>query len=231
MYKRDQVLATLSGSIIVSCQPVVGGPMDNVEIVKSMGLAAEDGHAGGLRIEGVESVRALHNVTDLPIIGIVKRELAESPVIITPWLGDVENLVAAGATIVAYDATQRSRPVPTKDIVQRIRELGAVAMADCARVDDGRQALEEGAHILGTTLSGYAYDTAPGETEPDWQLLQKFSEMGAFVIAEGRIKTPDQAAEAVSHGADAVVVGSAITRVEHITSWFATTILEASNKE
>ena len=40
------------------------------------------------------------------------------------------------------------------------------------------------------------------------------------VIAEGRIRTPDQAAEALRHGAWAVVVGSAITRPEHVTGWF-----------
>ena len=40
------------------------------------------------------------------------------------------------------------------------------------------------------------------------------------VIAEGRIRTPEQAAEALRCGAWAVVVGSAITRPEHVTGWF-----------
>jgi N-acetylmannosamine-6-phosphate 2-epimerase/N-acetylmannosamine kinase len=51
--------------------------------------------------------------------------------------------------------------------------------------------------------------------------------MDAFVIAEGRYHGPDQAAQAIRHGADAVVVGSAITRTEHVTEWFATSIRAA----
>jgi hypothetical protein len=35
------------------------------------------------------------------------------------------------------------------------------------------------------------------------------------------VRTPAQAAQALREGARAVTVGSAITRVEHITSWFA----------
>ncbi|MCX7226331.1 MAG: hypothetical protein NT071_12155, partial [Burkholderiales bacterium] len=38
--------------------------------------------------------------------------------------------------------------------------------------------------------------------------------------AEGRLRTPAHAAQALLEGARAVTVGSAITRVEHITSWF-----------
>ena len=51
--------------------------------------------------------------------------------------------------------------------------------------------------------------------------------MGLPVFAEGRIRTPAQAADAIARGATAVVVGSAITRVEHITNWFAEAIAAA----
>jgi len=40
------------------------------------------------------------------------------------------------------------------------------------------------------------------------------------IIAEGRINTPKLAAEAIRRGAHAVVVGTAINRVEIITNWF-----------
>ena len=40
------------------------------------------------------------------------------------------------------------------------------------------------------------------------------------LMAEGRIRTPQQAATALARGAWAVTVGSAITRVEHVTGWF-----------
>ena len=202
--------------------------MDSTAMVAAMGLAAESGGAAGLRLESIASVSRLREVTRLPIIGIVKRDLSDFPVIITPTLEDIDALAAAGADIIAYDATQRERPVPTAALVARIHELGALAMADCARVEDGKQALAEGADILGTTLSGYAYRNLPESAPPDIGLVQELSVLGSYVIAEGRFRTPDEAAVAVRHGADSVVVGSAITRIENITSWFSDAIADAS---
>ncbi len=203
--------------------------MDSTPIITAMGLAAECGGAAGLRIEGIESVRSVANASSLPIIGIVKRTLTDSPVVITPLIEDVDALADAGASIIAYDATQRDRPVPTAAIVKRIHELGMLAMADCARIEDGRQALAEGAEILGTTLSGYAYTDLPEYSPADLNLVKEFAAMDAFVIAEGRIRSPGEAAAAISHGADSVVVGSAITRVENITTWYSDAIAEAAD--
>lgn len=227
MDDRKNILSSLKGGIVVSCQPVTGGPMDSTAMVVAMGLAAELGGATGLRSESVASVSRLREVTRLPLIGIVKRNLSDFPVIITPFLEDIDALVEAGADIIAYDATQRERPVPTAALAARIRELGALAMADCARVEDGKQAVAEGADILGTTLSGYAYRNLPEGAPPDIGLVQEFAALDSFVIAEGRLRTPDEAAEAIRLGADAVVVGSAITRIEHITSWFREAITDA----
>ena len=221
----------LRNRIIVSCQPIVDGPMDSAVIITAMGLAAERGNAVGLRVEGVESVRSVATASSLPIIGVVKRTLIDSPVVITPLIEDVNGLADAGASIIAYDATQRERPVPTATIVRRIHESGLLAMADCASMEDGRQALVEGAEILGTTMSGYAYTELPEAAPPDLNLVREFAAMDAFVIAEGRIRTPDEAAEAIRIGADAVVVGSAITRVENITTWFSDAIAEAANSK
>jgi putative N-acetylmannosamine-6-phosphate epimerase len=229
--KAEKLLLRLKNRIIVSCQPIVDGPMDSTPIITAMGLAAECGGAAGLRIEGVESVRSVANASSLPIIGIVKRTLTDSPVVISPLIEDVDGLADAGASIIAYDATQRDRPVPTAAIVKRIHELGMLAMADCARIEDGQQALAEGAEILGTTLSGYAYKALPEIAPPDLGLVQEFAALGAYVIAEGRFRTPDEAADAISHGADSVVVGSAVTRVENITTWFSEAIAEAAEKK
>jgi N-acylglucosamine-6-phosphate 2-epimerase len=226
--KQKNLLGELSDRVIVSCQPVVDGPMDSTAIVTAMALAAQSGGAAGLRIESVESVRSVASASALPVIGIVKRVLRYSPVIITPLIEDVERLADAGASIIAYDATQRDRPVPTADIVRRINELGLLAMADCARLDDGRQALDEGAQILGTTLAGYAYDALPEQSPPDLNLIQEFAALDAYVIAEGRFRTPDEAAEAIRCGANSVVVGSAITRIENVTGWFSDAIDDAT---
>ncbi len=48
-----------------------------------------------------------------------------------------------------------------------------------------------------------------------------------YDASTGRIRVPEQAAEAIRLGAGGVVVGSAITRPEHITGWFATAVADA----
>ena len=56
---------------------------------------------------------------------------------------------------------------------------------------------------------------------PDFDLVERLAARGLPIVAEGDIRTPEAAAEARARGALAVTVGSAITRPEIITSWFA----------
>ena len=212
------VLGRLERGLIVSCQPVPGGPMDRAEIVRAIALAALDGGAVGLRIESAAYVTAVRAATAVPIIGLVKRDLQGSPVRITPWLQDVRDLLAAGADIVAFDATLRPRPVPVGELVAAIRAGGGIAMADCASLADAEAALAAGADILGSTLSGYT--GGPEPRTPDLGLVAGMARLDGWVVAEGRIRTPNEAAMALKFGARAVVVGSAITRPEHVTQWF-----------
>jgi N-acylglucosamine-6-phosphate 2-epimerase len=214
-------LQQLQHQLVVSCQPLDDGPMDDPDIVAAMAGAAEAGGAAGLRIQGLGNLAAVRPLTELPIIGIVKHDLADSPVRITPHLQDVKGLARLGADIIAYDATRRPRPFATNEIVACIKSLGKLAMADCATIDDARTALSEGADIIGTTLSGYAYQLAPDGAGPDFEFISALKELGCFVMAEGRFNSPNLAKQAIVAGADCVTVGSAITRIEHITGWFA----------
>jgi len=218
-------IQTLTNALIVSCQPVKGGPMDRAAMVVGFALAAIDGGAAALRIESVAYVAAVRAVTDKPIIGLVKRDLDDSAVRITPWLEDVDALTAAGADIVAYDATLRPRPVRTKALVERIRAHGRVAMADCSVVQDAERALAEGAAIVGSTLAGYTGLVEP--TEPDFPLVAAMHNLTPYVVAEGNVRTPAQAQQALAAGASMVVVGAAITRPEYVTSWFRAALDEA----
>ena len=52
------VLERLRGGLVVSCQPVDDGPMNRPEIVTAMAQAAVAGGAVGLRIEGVNNLKA-----------------------------------------------------------------------------------------------------------------------------------------------------------------------------
>ena len=215
-------LNRLRGGLIVSCQPVTGGPMDQPKIVAAFALAALDGGAVGLRIQGVANLVAVRAVTDAPIIGIVKVDLPESPVRITPLLEHVAALAEAGADIVAIDATDRHRPVPIDELVRAIHDNGIIAMADCATAAQAWQSVELGFDVLGSTLSGHIGGPIP--EGPDLELVSRMASMGRFVVAEGRYQSPKDARAAIRSGADAVVVGSAITRPEHITSWFVAAI-------
>lgn len=212
------ILQSLRSSLVVSCQPVPGGPMDRPEIVAAFALAALDGGAAGLRIEGLENLRAVRAVTDAPVIGLIKRDLPDSAIRITPYPEDVRALCAAGADIVAFDATARPRPASVAALIAAAKAGGALAMADCATLDEGRAALSHGAAVLGSTLSGYVAGPVPDG--PDLDLVRGLAQLGGFVIAEGRYQIPDQARAAIEAGADAVVAGSAITRPEHVTQWF-----------
>ncbi|MCA3509923.1 MAG: putative N-acetylmannosamine-6-phosphate 2-epimerase [Rhodobacter sp.] len=219
------LLDRLRGGLVVSCQPVPGGPMDRPEIVAAFALAALAGGAAGLRIEGTENLRAVRKLTPVPIIGLVKRDVPGSFVRITPLQEDVLALAEAGADIIAFDATDRDRPVPRAGLVAAIHGAGCLAMADCAFPEDGIAAHGLGVAVLGSTLSGYTGGPVP--EAPDLHLVTALRKTGGFVIAEGRYHSPALAARAVQAGADAVVVGSAITRTEHVTGWFADALAAA----
>jgi N-acylglucosamine-6-phosphate 2-epimerase len=216
----DMNMELLKRKLIVSCQPVTHGPMDRVETIVAMAQAAVEGGASGLRIEGVENVRAVARAVNVPIVGIVKRDLDDSPVRITPFEADVQALADAGAQIIAVDATARPRPASVAALLRAVHEAGCIAMADCATEADGVAANELGFEIVATTLSGYTAETETASEEPDYALMSAWSRRGFCVVAEGRLKTARDAARALEAGAFAVTVGSAITRVEHITEWF-----------
>ncbi|WP_237324123.1 putative N-acetylmannosamine-6-phosphate 2-epimerase [Vibrio penaeicida] len=216
--KENRIRALLLGQTVVSIQPVVGSPMDNSRIIAAMALSVQQAGAKALRIEGTENVAAVSKVVSIPIIGMVKRDVKDSQVRITPFLSDVESLAEAGASIIAFDATNRSRPESREKIIAAIKNLGCIAMADCSCFEDGLWAHNHNVDIVGTTLSGYVEGEVP--REPDLQLVKQFSEAGFITMAEGRYNTPELAAKAIEQGAVAVTVGSALTRLEVVTDWF-----------
>ena len=83
-------LAHISGALVVSCQPAPGGPFDRSDFVVAFALAALSSGAKGVQIEGAANVAAVRVATSAPIIGLIKRELPNSNVRITPELADVE---------------------------------------------------------------------------------------------------------------------------------------------
>ena len=210
-----------SRGLIVSCQPVPAGPLDQDDIVLAMARAAALSGACAVRIEGVRRVALVARDLAVPVVGIVKRTCPDSPVFITPTVADVRALAGAGAAVVAFDGTLRPRPDTVQALVAAAHASGAAAMADCATQAEGLLAWSSGCELVGTTLSGYTADTAVADdAPPDWALIAALAQQGIRVVAEGRMRTPADAARALDCGALSVTVGSAITRIEHITQWF-----------
>ena len=218
--RRDHELdAAMRGRLVVSCQPIDDGPLDSHDTVSRFAMAAVVGGAGAIRIEGATRLAAVRAQIQVPVIGIVKYDLADSPVRITPFVRDVEALIAAGADIVAVDATLRVRPEPLDKLLAAIHAGGAWAMADCSSEEDALAAHAMGFDIIGTTMSGYTGGPIPAE--PDYALIEKLAARVPRVMAEGRIHMPQQVTRAREAGAWAVTVGTAITRTELVTQWFA----------
>ena len=176
-------------------------------------------------------LRAVRKRVEIPIVGLIKREYEGFAPYITPTLDEVAAVVACGAEIVAFDATARPRPgaATIAAIVDAIASAGCVAMADCATFSDAESVSALGAPIVATTLCGYTPETA-GQLLPAIQLVRALAALDAFVVCEGGVTAPDEVRTALDAGADAVVVGTAITNVDWLVRRFAGSADTARNR-
>ena len=214
------------GSLVVSCQARADNPLHGATFMGAMALAAAQGGAGAIRVNGPDDVRAALPA-GLPVIGLNKIFSADFPVYITPSFAAAAELAEAGADIVALDCTARPRHgEPPAEIIRRLRdELGALAFADISTLDEGLAAEQMGAAYVSSTLSGYTDPTAPKADAPDLLLIEQLARrLSVPVIAEGRFNTPALARAAIEAGAHAVVVGTMITNPREITRAFAAAI-------
>jgi N-acylglucosamine-6-phosphate 2-epimerase len=213
-------LEALRGGLVVSVQAPEGSPLAAASHLAAMARAAEAGGAGGIRAQEVAAVK---DVVGLPVIGLRKRRVKGSEVYITPAPEDARAVAAAGADVVAVDATLRPRPggIATERFLRELTaELDVPVLADVDTLEAGLAAREAGAAAVATTLAGYTGGAAP--VGPDLALVAALAaELDCPVFAEGRIATPDQARAAFQAGAFAVVVGTAITDPVNLTSRFA----------
>ncbi|MDR7481696.1 MAG: putative N-acetylmannosamine-6-phosphate 2-epimerase [Armatimonadota bacterium] len=217
-------LARLAGGLVVSCQARPDNPLHGPAFMAAMARAAAAGGAVGVRVDGPDDVRAVRTAVAVPIVGLSKRPAGVSPVVITPTFADAAAVAEAGADIIAVDGTSRPRPggVTLETLIRRIHaELDRPVLADVGDLADGLAAAAAGADAVATTLSGYLDATQPPPEEPDLDLVEALARrLQVPVIAEGRIRTPEEARMAMARGAFAVVVGTAITNPREITRRF-----------
>lgn len=219
----------LHPGLIVSCHFDVKEPFQSLDLLLAFAKAAELGGAVGLRLEGAAAVERVRRQTALPIVAFAKGSFVDHSELITPDLADIEALFTAGANIVAMDVTQRKRPngLDGFDFLEQARKrFHEPLWADCSTFREGVRAAELGVDYIATTLSGHTPDTEQADYKrPDAELVHRLSDSLTIpVIAEGRIWTPEDAAQCMAAGAYAVVVGSAITRPRLITQMFVSAL-------
>ncbi len=211
------VLERLRGGLIVSVQAESASPLNAPDAIALLARVAVANGAAGIRAEGSARLGAVRRAVDVPLIGIVKRAYAGFAPYITPTVREIAEVVASGAEIVAFDATDRARPdgAGVTAAIAGIHARGALAMADCASGDDVARAAAAGADIVATTLCGYTEETRTAAV-PALDLLRACVASGAFAVGEGGIRTPEDVRAAFAAGAQAIVVGGAITNVDDL---------------
>ena len=219
------LLATLAARLVVSCQAEPGLPLDAPVHIAALAASAVLGGAAAVRVQGFDNIASTRAAVAVPVIGLVKVHRPGTEVYITPTAEDVAAVAAAGADVVAFDATDRTRPVPVRDLITAARDAGRATMADVSTVAEAEAALAAGADVVSTTMAGYTA-AAASDGGPDLALVRELGRRGLPFAAEGRVRTPEEAALCLDLGALFVVVGGAITRPDAITRAFVARIAQ-----
>lgn len=222
-------LLPLKSGLIVSCQVPDDTAINTPEFIAAQAETVVQAGAAGIRAQGIANVAAVSNVTDLPIIGLVKRYIDSSPVYITPLVSDVVELEKAGATVVAIDATGRLRPggQSLKDFIEQVRAVSSIPLlADVDSVESALAAEELGCEAVATTLSGYT--DIPVAGLPNINLISEIAKVVKVpIIAEGGFNQVNHVEQALKAGAWSVCIGTAITNPYLLTKYFLTALDQA----
>ncbi len=223
--KKRALLDSIRG-LIVSCQVQKDDPAYTEDFVVKMAQAAQWGGAVGIRANIPEQIRKIKAAVDLPVIGLYKIWSPTTNVFITPTLDAATAVWEAGAEIIALDCTFQVNDEGRRacELLPRLKAAipEAVIFADVSSYNEAKNAVEQGADIVGPTLRGYTPDTTHIEEADYREFARMCRDLGNDValIMEGHVYTPEDAMKAIYLGAHAVVVGSAITRPHLITKRF-----------
>lgn len=234
------VIKALRHGLIVSCQAPVDSPLHEPVVIAAIAQAAINQGALGVRIDTPAHISAVRQQVKAPIIGLWKQQVPGYEVYITPQFHHAAAIAQPGADIIAIDATLRERPggETVASLISRIHEeLGKPVMADVDTIEAAIAAEAAGADLIATTLYGYTAQTQhlssrEGTTpvrrtaqrnSSDWLpsppgfdlLTQLVQQLNSPAICEGGISSPQLARQALELGAYAVVVGTAITGIDH----------------
>lgn len=219
---KKYILNKINGGLIVSCQARKGWPMYGSNIMAAFAKAAEIGGAVGIRATGKDDISAIKKCVNLPIIGINKC-FSEYPVYITPTYESAKEILDVGVDIIALDCTERLRPNNEHyiDIINKIKKNypDVLIMAEVSNIEEAEKVFAStDIDFISTTLSGYTEESKP-ISSVDIELIKNIKKISTVpILAEGKVNDANDAIEALTAGAYAIVIGTSITRPEIITS-------------
>src|SRR5699024_271851 len=158
----------------------------------------------------------------LPVIGLIKKDYDDSPVYITPTISEADEIIRAGADIIAVDATTRERPDggTLQSFFKEIKRKYPTVqmMADISTAEEAIRAEASGYDSRSRSLVSYTgYTTGRSLYQDHFYILKEIVEVLEIPgKAEGNIQTPMRAIRCLELAAYAVVVGGPITRPQQI---------------
>ena len=223
------ILNKIKNELIISIQAMPDEPLYEENCIIAMAKSVINlAGVKAVRLAGERDIRNIKKLfPNIVVIGITKPSKIpdnyKELVYITPTVEDCKRVINAGADIIAFDGTMRTRPDSEKleDLINFIKKNNKLAMADIATFKEAENACGLGADIVSTTLSGYTKETENNPDEPDFHLVKKIKEnLDIFTILEGKIWEKNDVKKAFEAGADSVVIGSAVTRPQLIVKRF-----------
>jgi putative N-acetylmannosamine-6-phosphate epimerase/predicted NBD/HSP70 family sugar kinase len=209
----DDFLSLLRESpLVASVQTNPGSAVDDPLTLARLAQASVDQGVRLLRLQGSQNIATVRSITHRPCIGLIKRDYADSEVYITATVKEVQEVIDAGAEIVAIDGTPRPRPSGTnfKDLVDFAHAQGRLVLADIDNVESAVYAQSAGADFISTTLAGYT-SARPASSGADLDLLREVVQQCRVpVLAEGRYAHRWEVESALRIGAVGVIVGGVL---------------------
>ncbi|MCB1485839.1 MAG: hypothetical protein KDJ88_00105 [Bauldia sp.] len=218
-------MSVLKPGLIVSLTPSPQSPWQSPDDIARLAVAAAEGGAVAVKVDGPEAVRAVKALTaGLTVLAVNIDDTLGVASRITPTTDHARALVEAGADVVELEADAAKRRTDGQDLSVLIAEfaaLGKPVKAGVGNAADAKTAVQAGAVYVSSSTSGYTPDVARMKL-PDIDLVRSLvAAVPAPVIAERGYANPDDVRAALDAGAMAVVVGSAIVDPVWLTRRFA----------